>query len=88
MKMLNDSTKPIKLDQQQFSETVKVSKSRQSNNDDIQTMIQMECDVPKGEDEEENAMQTREMLDIRNDILKPLTRSIFEQFCDENKVRN
>lgn len=46
-------------------------------------MIQMEAGTTKeGEDE----AKTREIVDIKNDILKPLTRNIFEQFCEENKV--
>lgn len=57
------------------SGSIKSYHSRQCNIDDVPTMIQME-----------NDLNTKETSDIRNDILKPLTRSIFEQFCDENKV--
>lgn len=92
MKVLDDDkSKPITLSQGQSEGTVRSSKSKPCNTDDIQTMVQMETEVANddgnGDIENDDAGGTREMFDIRNDILKPLTRSIFEQFCDENKVR-
>lgn len=71
-------------------ESVRSEKIKKPMNEDkITTMVQMERDGVSVNNINANKLPNNQNeSNIKNEILKPLVRGLFSQFCEENKVRN